>query len=76
MRSPRSAAPLAENPAGLTRTELRELFSRNRSRAEIGRALDLLAAAAGLARCHTERDRGRPVERWRTIQPVTARART
>jgi len=58
---------LAEHPDGLTRTELRDLFSRNRTRAEIGRALDLLAAA-GLARPHTHRDRGRPVERW-TITP-------
>lgn len=54
---------LAEHPDGLTRTELRDLFSRNRSRAEIGRALDLLAGA-GLARCDAERDRGSRVERW------------
>jgi hypothetical protein len=58
---------LAENPAGLTRTELRDLFSRNRSRAEIGRVLDLLSGA-GLVRSHTERDRGRPVERWSAVQ--------
>lgn len=54
---------LAEHPGGLTRTELRDLFSRNRSRAEIGRALDLLAGA-GLAQPHVARDRGRPSERW------------
>lgn len=54
---------LAEHPDGLTRSELRDLFSRNRSRAEIGRALDLLAGA-GLAHSDTQRDQGRPVERW------------
>lgn len=59
---------LAEHPDGLTRTELRDLFSRNRSRAEIGRALNLLAGA-GLARPHTTRDRGRPTERWTTVAP-------
>jgi hypothetical protein len=54
---------LAEHPDGLTRSQLRDLFSRNRSRAEIGRALDLLAGA-GLARSHTQRDQGRPTQRW------------
>jgi hypothetical protein len=54
---------LAEHPDGLTRSELRDLFSRNRTRAEIGRALDLLAGA-GLARAHTQREQGRPTERW------------
>lgn len=58
---------LHENPAGLTRTELRDLFSRNRTRAEIGRALNLLAGA-GLAHPHTSRDRGRPIERWTSTQ--------
>jgi hypothetical protein len=54
---------LAEHPDGLTRSELRDLFSRNRTRAEIGRALDLLAGA-GLARSHARHERGRPLERW------------
>lgn len=54
---------LGEHPDGLTRTQLRDLFNRNRSRADISRALDLLAGA-GLARPQTERDGGRPVERW------------
>ena len=54
---------LAEHPEGLTRSELRDLFSRNRTRAEIGRALDLLAGA-GLARSTTQRERGRPIEHW------------
>ncbi|MGH9008982.1 MAG: DUF3987 domain-containing protein [Acidimicrobiia bacterium] len=59
---------LTEHPDGLTRTELRDLFSRNRTRAEISRALDLLGSA-GLAQPHVTRDRGRPVERWTTTTP-------
>lgn len=57
---------LSEHPDGLTRSELRDLFSRNRTRAEIGRALNLLAGA-GLARSHTQREQGRPTERWSAI---------
>jgi hypothetical protein len=52
-------------PAGLTRTELSNLFARNRDAAEIGRALAMLAAA-GKARRIT-RDTGgtgRPAELW------------
>jgi hypothetical protein len=50
--------------AGLRRAEIRELFSRNRSAAEIGRALDLLERL-GLAYREVEKDTGgRPAERW------------
>lgn len=59
---------LVEHPDGLTRSELRDLFSRNRTRAEIGRALDLLAGA-NVARSTTKHDRGRPIERW-TATPL------
>lgn len=59
---------LAEHPDGLSRSELRDLFSRNRTRAEIGRALDLLATA-GLARSHTQPQQGRPIQRWTSAQP-------
>lgn len=59
---------LAEHPDGLTRTELRDLFSRNRTRTEIGRALDLLVGA-GLVQPQTRRDRGRPIECWTAVQP-------
>jgi Protein of unknown function (DUF3987) len=59
---------LAEHPDGLTRSDLRDLFSRNRTRAEIGRALDLLAGA-GLARPTTRREQGRPTERWTPTSP-------
>jgi hypothetical protein len=59
---------LGEHPDGLTRTELRDLFNRNRTRAQIGRALDLLVGA-GLAQPHTHHDRGRPLQRWTATQP-------
>jgi hypothetical protein len=52
-------------PGSLTRSQIsRELFNRNRSAAEIDRALDVLVDAR-LARCETvaEGD-GRPTERW------------
>jgi hypothetical protein len=49
--------------AGLKRTELRDLFARNRGAAEIGRALDLLARH-GLAVRRMEPTDGRPAERW------------
>jgi hypothetical protein len=59
---------LAEHPDGLTRTELRDLFNRNRTRAQIDRALDLLVGA-GLAQTHTHSDPGRPLQRWTATQP-------
>jgi hypothetical protein len=52
---------------GLTRTQLRDLFSRNHAAGEIGRALSALRQA-GLARCLTEKcestEGGRPTEKW------------
>jgi hypothetical protein len=48
---------------GLTRTELREYFGRNKSSSEIGRALALLAEY-GTATRKIEPTAGRPVERW------------
>jgi len=50
--------------AGGTRTEIRELFQRNKNSSEIGRALDTLSAV-GLASCIREdQEQGRPTERW------------
>jgi hypothetical protein len=54
---------LKQAPDGLTRTDLNNAFSRNRARAEIGRALTVLAEN-GLATCKAERTEGRPAERW------------
>jgi hypothetical protein len=55
--------------AGLTRTQVRDLFHRNRSAGEIGRALGVLRDR-GLARCISEKpqsDQGRPIERWQAV---------
>ena len=55
---------LRANPDGLTRTELRDHFSRNRGADRIEQALYLLAEL-GLARKTIERvGVGRPTERW------------
>ena len=48
---------------GLTRTGIRELFSRNRTETEINNALCVLEEH-GLARCVREETGGRPSERW------------
>lgn len=48
---------------GLTRTDISDLFKRNRSRAEIERALALLAEC-GMARMRPEPTAGRQSERW------------
>ena len=56
--------------AGVTRTELRDLFARHRGVAEIGRALDLLERH-GLAYRRMEGTGGRPAERWLASSPAT-----
>ncbi len=56
-------ASLRKSPKGLTRTEIREIFSRNRSEAEINSALRLLDEY-GLVRYEREETGGRPSERW------------
>jgi len=53
-----------EAPAGLTRSELRDLFSRNRSSKDIGHALQRLVAA-GRVSVERRQERGRPAEVWR-----------
>jgi hypothetical protein len=64
---------LLEEPDGLTRSQVRDLFSRNRRSKDIGQALDRLAASG---RIHAERlhQRGRPAELWRACrnQPVAS----
>jgi hypothetical protein len=52
--------------AGLTRTGIRDLFSRNQSAEEIDRALRVLAEK-GLARSATETTGGRPTTRWMVL---------
>jgi hypothetical protein len=54
---------LRRSTNGLTRTDIREAFSRNRSETEISNALRALEEH-GLARCVREETGGRPSERW------------
>jgi hypothetical protein len=56
-------AALREAPDGLTRTQIRDLFTGHRSSGEIGAALNDLAER-GLARCEKIPTGGRSVERW------------
>lgn len=59
---------------GMTRTELRDLFGRNKRADEIGYALRLLAEC-GLAVRKTDAPRakgGKPVERWHAVDQVGA----
>lgn len=57
---------LKQSPDGLTRTDISYAFKRNRTEAEIMRALTVLADS-GLARCRKEQGVGRPAERWLLI---------
>jgi hypothetical protein len=50
--------------AGLTRTEIRDLFKRHRSGNQIGRALDLLAGLGRVSRIEPSETGGRPAETW------------
>jgi Bifunctional DNA primase/polymerase, N-terminal len=52
---------------GMTRTEIRDLFGRNKSAGQIGRSLQGLAEQ-GLAMSREEKTEGRPVERWFAIR--------
>lgn len=54
---------LRKTPAGMTKTEIGNLFGRNKTSAQITRALTELLTA-GLARFETEETEGRRAERW------------
>jgi hypothetical protein len=54
---------LRKDPAGLTRNEIRDLFSRHRSSDRIGRTLNHLQES-GRVRSEIHGTGGRPVERW------------
>jgi hypothetical protein len=64
-------AAAKERPAGVTRTEVSDMFSRNKKRREIERALTVLEEAGRLRRETRPADRGRPAEIW---MPVLADA--
>jgi hypothetical protein len=53
-----------ERPSGLTRTEVSEVFSRNKMRREIERALNVLEDAGRLRRETRQAARGRATEIW------------
>jgi len=59
-------------PNGLTRTEIRDLFERNRSASEINAALIALEER-GLARRVSESTLGRPTERWMAANGATTK---
>jgi hypothetical protein len=56
-------AALRCRPPGMTRTELRDFFDRNKSGEDIVRALEMLRSQ-GLASAVSEKTGGRPTERW------------
>jgi hypothetical protein len=58
----------AVGSAGLTRTQIRDLFGRNKAGDDIARALGVLVRP-GLAQFETEQSGGRPVERWYAMEP-------
>ncbi len=62
---------LTENPEGLTRTEVRDLFKRHQPTGIIGAALDALRDA-GLAEMEMVRTNGRSIERWRATKATKA----
>ncbi len=53
-----------DRPQGITRSEVRDLFSRNKKAREIDRALTVLEEAGRLTRASQSDGRGRPAERW------------
>lgn len=59
-----------ERPQGVTRTEVRDLFSRNKKAREIDRALGVLEEAGRLTRTRMSDGSGRPAETW---LPTTTR---
>ena len=58
------AALKASDEHSLTRTEIRDLFGRNRSTNEINRALAMLDEYSKACRSEDRSNGGRPVERW------------
>jgi hypothetical protein len=63
-------AAFRRHPNGMTRTEIRDWFGRNRRAHEIERGLNLLLKQ-GLARRQDSRSGGRPIERWFAVSMVT-----
>jgi DNA-binding transcriptional ArsR family regulator len=60
---------LRSHTEGMTRTEIRELFQRNKPSAEISRALGVLLeyGLATVIRSRETEDQSRPTERWKAV---------
>jgi len=56
---------LRQAPDGLTREAFTNLFDRNKTAKEIGRALSTLASAGAVTMTKVQGERGRPTEVWR-----------
>ena len=65
---------LRHRPDGMTRTEIRDLFGRNRKGSDYGRALQALAER-GLVRSETQTTGGRDAERWFATTKTTKGSR-
>jgi hypothetical protein len=63
---------LKKHPHGMTRTDIRDWFGRNRRTHEIDRSLTLLARQS-LARPEKNQSGGRPVERWFAVRGATTK---
>jgi hypothetical protein len=61
-----------DRAAGVTRTEVRDVFSRNKEAGEIDRALAVLEEAGRLRRTTATDGRGRPAETWRPTSTAEA----
>jgi hypothetical protein len=59
-----AALAVWQRPAGLTRTDVSDMFSRNKKRCEIERALGVLQDAGHLRRETRQPERGRAAEVW------------
>ncbi|MGH2926666.1 MAG: DUF3987 domain-containing protein [Solirubrobacteraceae bacterium] len=62
---------LLDEPDGLTRSQVRDLFSRNRRSKDIGQALERLATT-GRIQAERLHQRGRPAELWRALRDQPA----
>ena len=63
-------ALIRNSPEGVTRTNIRDHFKRNKSKEQIERALEIIRHK-NLVRVQIEQTGGRPVERWFSIQSTT-----
>jgi hypothetical protein len=62
---------LRSHAEGMTRTEIHQIFQKNKSSSEIGRALGVLLeyGLATVNRSREDENQKRPTERWRAVAP-------